>query len=50
MTLEEEIVGSAKTLLDTVQLVSFPALFSYETPSHRNWDSDASDDEEPLNL
>ena len=49
-TLEEEIVGFAKTLLDAVQLALFLVLFSYETPSHRNWDSDASDDEEPLNL
>ena len=50
-TLEEELVTSSKTLLDTALplLPTSGIMFTYEYPSHRNWDSDASDDED-LNL
>ena len=50
-TLEEELVGSSKTLLNAALslLSTSGVLFTYERPSHRNWDSDASDDE-ALNL
>ena len=49
--LEEELVASSKTLLDAALplLPTSGVMFMYERPSHRNWDSDASDDE-ALNL